>query len=100
MLEGDPVSLMLKLWLDDVANRGRSVSAGTLFDELGKLARDNKSLWPFTNAKVLAQRLNQLKTALKEEFEVEVSEDRHTHQKLYRFWPKGAGGGAGGRGGH
>jgi len=92
VLEGDPISLMLKIWLADAANHGRNVSAGVLFSELGTVAKQNNSQWPFANAKMLAHRLRQLQTALKEQFKVEVSEDSHAKQNLYRFWPKGVGG--------
>jgi hypothetical protein len=87
VLAEEPISLMLGLWLENVANHGRAVSAGELFEDLATIAEKAGSAWPFANAKVLAQRIGQLRTALNQEYRVEVTWNTHDKQNIYRFWP-------------
>jgi len=90
VLEGDTTHLLLDLWLAEVTNQGRTMSAGTLYEEWSKLASEKQIGWVFANSKSLGQRLTQLQFALKESFEVEVTWDTHSKQNQYRFWPKGS----------
>jgi hypothetical protein len=84
----EPIHLILELWLENTTNYGRSVTAGTLYEEWAKLARASKTEWPYANAKRLGQRLRQLQFALRERFGVEVTWDAHSKQNQYRFWFK------------
>jgi hypothetical protein len=84
-LAGDPIHQVVRLWLRDEANHGRTLAAGTLQQEWSKLAKDNQITWPFANGSGLAQSLSQLQFALREEFAVSVNYDAHAKQNLYSF---------------
>jgi hypothetical protein len=88
VLKEEPISLTLQNWLQDPANRGRGVSAGTLFEELRWLAASKGSTWPIANSQALARSLGQLRTALQQEFRAVIDWDSHAKQNTYRFWPK------------
>jgi hypothetical protein len=88
VLQDDPISLVLELWLGDPSNPGREVDAGKLFSEWTLLAAGNSIKWPFGNSMSLGKRLGQVQVALKQQFEVEISRDTHAKQNRYRFWPK------------
>jgi hypothetical protein len=84
-LEKDPIHQVLEVWLADEANRGRSVDAGTLHKEWGAVARGHRIQWPFANGRSLGQTLSQLRFALAERFEVEVTLNAHSKQNRYAF---------------
>jgi hypothetical protein len=88
----EPIHLILELWLADAANQKRSMTAGTLYEEWVKLARERRIEWPYANTKRLGHRLAQLQFALRQQFGVEVTWDAHSKQNQYRFWPKKAAG--------
>jgi hypothetical protein len=88
VLQDDPISLVLGVWLADQSNLGRQVDAGTLFREWSALAGQNNIRWPFANSMSLGKRLGQVQVALKERFEVEIGRNSHTKQNQYQFWPK------------
>jgi hypothetical protein len=85
VLAGDPINQVLRLWLRDEANHGRTLAAGTLQQEWSKVAKNNQIIWPFANGSGLAQSLSQLQFALREEFALSVSYDAHAKQNLYSF---------------
>jgi hypothetical protein len=84
----DPLADMLGEWLQNPANPGRDVGAGTLFNDLTHVARNRCVPWPASSAKVLAQHLSQLQAAPAVDFRVEITYDTHAKQNLYRLWPK------------
>jgi hypothetical protein len=90
VFEGEPVHEVIALWLRDPANHGRTVEAGTLHSELGRVAAANLIDWPLDGGRSLGQRLAQLRAALQQKFDLEFDRDAHTKQFSYRFWPKGA----------
>jgi hypothetical protein len=89
VFEDEPINQVMELWLRDQANHGRLVDAGTLQSEWTKIASQQRISWPLDNPRTLGQRLGQLKTALQQKFDVEITQDAHTKQNSYRFWPKG-----------
>jgi hypothetical protein len=87
-LAGDPIHQVLRIWLRDEANHGRSLAAGALQQEWSKVAKDAQITWPFANGSSLAQSLSQLQFALREECGVSVNYDTHAKQNLYGFQRK------------
>jgi hypothetical protein len=87
-LAGDPFHQVLRIWLRDEANHGRSLAAGALLQEWSKVAKDAQITWSFANGSSLAQSLGQLQFALREEFAVSVNYDTHAKQNFYSFHPK------------
>jgi hypothetical protein len=89
VFEDEPIHQLLGHWLADASNHGRTMDAGQLQQEWSKIAIQHKIAWPFDSGKALGQSLGQLRTALKQKFDLEVARDAHTKQFGYRFWPKG-----------
>ena len=87
-LAGDPIHQVLRIWLRDEANHGRSLAAGALQQEWSKVAKDAQVTWPFANGSSLAQSLSQLQFALRDEFAVTVNYDAHAKQNFYSFHHK------------
>jgi hypothetical protein len=90
VFEDEPIHQVLDIWLVDNSNHARSEDAGALHREWSAVAREHRINWPFENGRSLGQRLGQLRSALEERFEVEVTWNAHAKQNHYRFWPKGA----------
>jgi hypothetical protein len=86
--ENAPIYRMLDLWLRDPSNRRRELDAGALNGEWTKLAEEHRIPWPFGSGKSLGRALSQLRFALRERFEVEVSQDAHSKQNRYAFGPR------------
>jgi hypothetical protein len=89
LLASEPISVFLEMWLREPANQGRAVTAGDLNSELGQIAHRNDLFWPYQSPQALGQRLHHILTNLREQFDVEVAQDRHSKQHLYSFWRKG-----------
>jgi hypothetical protein len=88
IFENEPIYLVLELWLRDPSNHGRELDAGALKREWTELAKEHRIPCPFGSVRSLGQTLSQLRFALQERFEVEVSQDAHSKQNLYAFGPK------------
>jgi hypothetical protein len=89
VFEDEPIHQVIDLWLKDQANHGRMVDAAALHAEWSRIASQNQIAWPWDNPRSLGRRLGQLRTALQQEFDLEVVPNAHTKQNSYRFWPKG-----------
>jgi len=89
VFEDDPIDKVLSLWLENASNHARPMNARALYGEWSYLARMNQVAWPFADSRGLARRLRQVRHALTQRFDVEVEQDRHLKQHVYRFWPKG-----------
>jgi hypothetical protein len=88
VLEAEPIHQVLELWLRDQANTGRVLDARTLHLEWSKLAAEHNIGWSFRNGKALGVALGQVRTALRESFNVLVAWDAHAKQNRYGFRPK------------
>ena len=85
IFEDDPIHQVLRFWLNEPGNEGRTVDAGTLQVEWSQIAAKNHIDWPFKNGRSLGQRLGQLRHAFQLSVDMKVSEDLHAKQKLYSF---------------
>jgi hypothetical protein len=89
VFEEEPIHDIIELWLNDLANHGRAMEAGTLHAEWGRIASLHFIDWPWDGGRGLGQRLAQLRPALQQKFDLDFAWDGHTKQNRYRFWPKG-----------
>jgi hypothetical protein len=84
----DPLSDMLVEWLENPANPGRAVTAGSLFMDLTDIARRRCVAWPVPHAKSLGQCLARMQAAASQSrFKLEISYDAHDKQNVYQLWP-------------
>lgn len=89
VFEDDPIDKVLAIWFAAGSNAGREMSAGDLYGEWSYIAKMSRIAWPFADSRGLARRLRQVRHALTQRFDVQVDQDSHRKQNLYRFWPKG-----------
>ncbi len=86
LLEEDPLLSVLSKWLVKASNKGRSVTAGILYDELSDLADGQFS---YQNSQALAKRLKNIGDEISQLLGVNLLiGNGHDHQKSYIFQKK------------